>query len=101
VSRSILLSGTLLCLPVVFLISAMSAHPIWPAVLGNPALLMAAAVAAIALVLRPFTKLEARERSIHFSVELPPLANIAIATVGLCVVTLVLGYGFVENFTAR
>jgi tellurite resistance protein TehA-like permease len=101
VNRRIVQSGTLLCIPVAFLLSAETGHPIWPTVFGHPLFLLATALGSTALALYPFFKVEIKDRAIQFSLKLPPFANIAVATVALCTVTVLVGYGFVENFAAR
>lgn len=101
VNRTIVVSASLLCFPAAFLLSAAMGHAIWPSVLGNPLLLLTTAMAALALALRRFIKLEVNERSIQFSFTLPPLANMAITMVAISIVTVVLGYGFLENFAPR
>jgi hypothetical protein len=100
-SRAVVASGALLCIPVAFLVSAAVGHPAWPLVLGNPVLLLAIAGATSFLVLRPFCTLEVKGHSIQFSIARPPFANIAIIAVAVCIVIVLVGYGFVENFTAR
>jgi formate-dependent nitrite reductase membrane component NrfD len=101
VNFTVVVSGTLLCLPVGFLLSAAIGHPVWPNVIGNPMLLLSSSLAATILVLRPFTRFEAKDRSVTFSVKLPPLAHLALALIAVSVVTAVLSYGLVENFAVR